>query len=106
MKDYKKMWNDLYKYIQKWNDSIDVEVFEYTEIDMVRKLTRRYTLSTILDKMMDIESDVKEVERHNTHIRCKDCVYYEPKGYCKSLYAAVAPLWYCADAKRGEKNDL
>ena len=65
MKDYKKMWGNLYKYIQKWNDSIDIEVYEYTEIDMVRRLTRRYTLSTILDEMMDIEADAKEVKKND-----------------------------------------
>ena len=65
MKDYKKMWDNLYKYIQKWNDSIDIEVYEYTEIDMVRRLTRRYTLSTILDVMVDIEADAKEVKKND-----------------------------------------
>lgn len=107
MKDYKKMWDNLYKYIQKWNDSIDIEVYEYTEIDMVRRLTRRYTLSTILDEMMDIEADAEETEQFcNTHIRCRDCMYYDPKGYCKRIYTAVAPFSYCSYAKRGEKNDL
>ena len=41
-------------------------MYEYTEIDMVRRLTRRYTLSTILDEMMDIEADAnagREVEK-------------------------------------------
>lgn len=62
MKDYKEMWDNLYKYVQKRNDSIDIEVSN-TEVDTVRNLTRRYTLSTVLDKMMDLEADDERGEK-------------------------------------------
>ena len=118
MKDYKKMWDNLYKYIQKWNDSIDLErdlkVYTNTELDMVRSLTRRYTLSTILDEMMDIEVDAKETEQvYNTLIKCEDCMHYVPGAYNKNIGVCkkfgLKPLgeWYCASGvRRVKKVDL
>lgn len=59
MKDYKKLWDELYKYLDDWSCNISLEYDEDNIYETVARVQRAYTISTVMDKMMDLEADVE-----------------------------------------------
>lgn len=63
MQDYKKLWDELYNYLDKWASNISLEYDNDNIYDTVARVQTGYVISSVMDKMMDLEADAERGEK-------------------------------------------